>query len=454
MYRPSGLLFALLLCSLNRISSAGEAAISMSGAIDAALQHAPQIKSVEAERNAALAGVREVRWGRFPQLSARSQWTRGDNPVYVFGSLLEQGRFNASHFAIDSLNNPSDLSHFKSALDLGFPLFTGMELTSSLRRGELGVKQAENSRETAIQQLRLHVGQLSLQWLLHTALLENLAERLHASGEEMKEAQKLRQRGLVLGSDYFAAEAILSGLQTWKIQIEVDRAILTERLKILCGRPSVEIAGHLTAATYSVAELDTLREEALTQRADVQAASHYVEIAAVQRAQAGRTFWPRVQAFATLETETRDFDSNPAHHVYGIQAHIPIGDPTYFARKSRARSSEQAARQTYGSLKDAVRSEVAEAFQNYQGALRQRDQTKQTVDSAAKSLDLFRPLYRSGRQSILEVLRAEEALARAQASYRESEFHVHARYLQLRAVMGTLDARAVETVTHQLGVSL
>src|SRR5690242_12580083 len=79
--------------------------------VDSAVRHNPGLKSAEAQLEAARSGWREAQAQRLPMLSARSQWTRGDNPVYVFGSLLEQGRFGANNFAIDSLNHPSDLSN-------------------------------------------------------------------------------------------------------------------------------------------------------------------------------------------------------------------------------------------------------------------------------------------------------------------------------------------------------
>jgi len=114
-------------------------------AVDAILSHNSGIKAAEAKIRQAEAGRREAQAMRLPMLSARSQFTRGDQPVYVFGSLMEQGRFGPQNFAIDALNHPGDLSNIQSGLDLGVPLFTGFELASAARLSELAEAQAKRA---------------------------------------------------------------------------------------------------------------------------------------------------------------------------------------------------------------------------------------------------------------------------------------------------------------------
>ena len=115
----------------------------LSTAVDAVLSHNAGMKAAEAQIRQAEAGRREVQAMRLPMLSARSQFTRGDQPVYVFGSLMEQGRFGPQNFAIDALNHPGDLTNIQSGLDLGVPLFTGFELTSAARVSELAGHRPE-----------------------------------------------------------------------------------------------------------------------------------------------------------------------------------------------------------------------------------------------------------------------------------------------------------------------
>ena len=77
---------------------------------------------------------------------------------------------------------------------------------------------------------------------------------------------------------------------------------------------------------------------------------------------------------------------------------------------------------------------------------------KKSRSLAAESLELFRPLYRSGRQSILDVLRAEEGLARADIHYLDALYRIHSGYLRLASSMGRLDEGTVSRLSDRLEV--
>src|SRR5574341_2413931 len=56
----------------------------------------------------------------WPQLDFSQTWSRSNNPVYVFGTLLNQQNFTAANFALDSLNHPDPLTDFSSRFDVGW----------------------------------------------------------------------------------------------------------------------------------------------------------------------------------------------------------------------------------------------------------------------------------------------------------------------------------------------
>lgn len=423
----------------------------MVAAVEAALAHSPQLKSADARVREAGLGRREALATRWPALSMRSQFTRSDNPIFVFGSLLEQSRFGPRNFAIDSLNNPGDLSNIKSALDLKLPLFTGFEITSAARMSELAQSQARDAYEGATQQLRLNTALAYGRLITQREMLRMLDERISASEKEIADARRLKERGAVLGSDFYAAEAIFGSLRTWKIQAQTEQATTLARLASLTGQEHWQPQEFLPGRTPPVLSKVELQNAALIQRPDIGAMAREVEIAHVGRNQAGRTWWPKVQAFATVETNSEDFNSSPSNHALGVAAQLPFGDPAYLSRRARLSAAEEAAKQSQAELQNSIRAEVSQAYEAYQGALASIAPTRETRDRADRSLDLFRPLYRSGRQSILDVLRAEEALARSHNHYLEALYQVHASYLQLQAAAGTLDASVIHALSQLPG---
>src|SRR6266571_1143280 len=80
--------------------------LTLSVAMDIALRSNPLIKATSSGRELADAQLDEARAGRFPLLQLGQSFTTSNNPVFVFGSLLEQSRFGPQNFDSQFLNNP------------------------------------------------------------------------------------------------------------------------------------------------------------------------------------------------------------------------------------------------------------------------------------------------------------------------------------------------------------
>ena len=81
--------------------------------------------------------------GRLPKVNYSESFTRSDNPVFVFGSLLAQRKFGAQNFAIGSLNRPDALNNFQSQLILDQPLYDAGATRIDVRLLDGGVRLVE-----------------------------------------------------------------------------------------------------------------------------------------------------------------------------------------------------------------------------------------------------------------------------------------------------------------------
>ncbi|HYR29714.1 MAG TPA: TolC family protein, partial [Thermoanaerobaculia bacterium] len=79
-------------------SSAAAQSVTLREAVDQALAGNPAIAAADARQRNAKAREAEARAARFPRLDVTEAVTRGNNPVFVFGTLLEQGEFAPRHF--------------------------------------------------------------------------------------------------------------------------------------------------------------------------------------------------------------------------------------------------------------------------------------------------------------------------------------------------------------------
>ncbi len=442
----------LNLFGLALASSAIAASQTLDNAVDAAFARSPMLKAAHAHIDGASSRFAEIRAQRYPRLAIRSSYTRSDNPVYAFGSLLEQASFGQQNFAIDALNNPSYLTNIKNALDLGVPLFAGFQIAAGEEISRYGRALADAEFSMAAQHVRFQAIQAYLDVLLKIDAVAAVEQRVDSAAKEIDGARRLNAKGLVLGSDFYAAEAMLSSLKARQVQAQQKLATARQRLAVMTGL-SVEDSGpdgHIPAADYAVGEEAELVEAALRNRQDVAGASLHVQMARVGAKQAARGYLPSIEAFASVETNTEDFESNPTNRMVGVRSHFPIGDPAYFSRKSGAKASAAAATGQKEQLEESIRVEVVEARNQLTGALASVALMREARQQAEKSLNLFRPLYREGRQSILDVVRAEDGLLQAHQGLLETYFHVHMGYARLMLATGRLEPSVVAEIQRHL----
>jgi outer membrane protein TolC len=91
---------------------AQSSSLTLQQAVNIALEKNPLRKAAIADTKVASAGVRAARSFLMPHLNFSETATRGDDPVYVFGSKLRQQRFTSADFALNKLNSPLPFGNF------------------------------------------------------------------------------------------------------------------------------------------------------------------------------------------------------------------------------------------------------------------------------------------------------------------------------------------------------
>src|SRR5579885_2211147 len=131
---------AVLLLLLSAPAAAG----GLTDAVSAALARSPAVAELSARRRQAEEAGREATFSRLPRLAARGSVLRSDDPLFAFGTLLQERRVTAADFNPDTLNNPGYRTAAHGSLELGVPLFTGFELTRARRLAALAADEADS----------------------------------------------------------------------------------------------------------------------------------------------------------------------------------------------------------------------------------------------------------------------------------------------------------------------
>ena len=136
---PLGLACLLFCVSVSAAAQNGDATVlSLEQAVRVALQNNSLLKASELSVDAAQARVRLATSAYLPKLSFDHTLTRGNNPVYVFGSLLTQRRFTEENLALDRLNVPPPLSNFQNRFSATQSLFDFGRTSSLVAQSRVG----------------------------------------------------------------------------------------------------------------------------------------------------------------------------------------------------------------------------------------------------------------------------------------------------------------------------
>lgn len=407
--------------------------VTLRMAVDEALAKHPAIAGAEAGTHAAEARVAEARAARLPHVDATGSLVRSNNPVFVFGSLLEQGRFGAQHFDPAFLNDPDPLTHDRIAVNVRYTLFDQFRRVHTTAQARSAVTQANAATEETRQRLRAE----TIARFYGVVLAEQkrtVANEAVAAAEA--DAQAIRDRvdqGLLVESDHLGAEVQLASFRQRAIDAEGELAIARATLATLLGREDVVIDGAIPERPTDSIPLDDALSSALARRGDIALASETERTAALQMQTARASRLPRADAFASAGASRGDTD-----HALGIAVTIDLFDGARESRIARARAGVAAAEATTRGARDRVRMEVITAWHRAHAARERIGVAAKSVERAEAASRIVRDRYEHGLTTITEHLRAQTAVLTARLELLAARYDAIAEHAELLRSTGGL----------------
>ncbi len=394
------------------------APLTLHEAANIALEKNPLRKASLADTKAAVAEVREAQAFLVPHVTFSEQATRGNDPVYVFGSKLRQQRFTTGDFSLNRLNTPLPYGNFATRFGGTWTLFDSFASWRGVNRAREMNIAASHQLERTDQEILFRIVQSYYGVLLATKQLE-VADQSEKTAKSIMERSQVRfDAGLVVESDLLSGGVRLAGREQDLIRarnnLELARAQLNTAMGVSVDA-AYQPADALTERSLTVSALAELEQKALTTRPDLKRIEAQQSAQELSVAIAKSSFGPRVNAFAGWEMDNPTFVAGGGGNNWlgGIELQIDIfqgGARRAALSRERANAEKMAAlKQAAG---DAVRLEVRQAYYD-QDALRQQIEVARTaIAQAQESLRINQDRYDGGLLTITDLLGAEEAARR------------------------------------------
>jgi outer membrane protein len=415
--------------------------LTLSQAVEIALAKNPLTRVTAGGRqlaDAQLAAARAMRW---PFLQAAETVTRSNNPVFVFGSLLEQGRFGANNFLISSLNNPDALTNFRAGLSVRVPVFDQRQSKARIDLARLGQQQADQQTQLVAQQIRFEVLKSYYGVLLAQSSVVVADEAILNATADLKQIKDKFETGFVVRSDLLAAEVQLAEFRQQKIQATGELAIAQAALNTALGLPVNSphlITDQLSERLFGVETPDELDRLALVHRPEYARAMLTVRMNARQVRGARDEVLPRVDGFASLGVSGRSPVTGSSDYAFGASVTVNVFDAGRKARINQARAAEAIAQAEQEHLANQISFEVVRAYQQFVSARERLQVVGQTTAQAAEVLRIVQDRYREGLTTITEVLRAELTLVRARTDVLTARHDHYVAYANVLLATGRL----------------
>ena len=416
--------------------------LTLSDAVNEALSHNPAIAAADARQRIAAAREAEARAARFPRVDVGERATRGNNPVFVFGSLLEQGRFAGRNFDPAFLNDPDALTNYRAAATATIRLFDRLQTATAIGQSRNGIERADIQLEETRQRLRSETivrfyGVLVAEEKVSVA--KNAAQTAEADANATRD--RFRQ-GLIVESDALSAEVQLAAFRQRVIAAESELAIARVALATLLQRPLAEVialAGSVPPARLDEPNLAEVIARATAQRAPVRIAASATSDAQLRLAAERGTALPRVDAFGTFGASGGTFGRRNSDYTAGISIAMEVFDRARPARIAAARGEIDTARAGEAIERDAVTMEVVTAWHRLRAAREMAAVATTAAGQADAAARIVRDRYGEGLTTITEHLRAQTALVTARFDQLAARYESLAAQAELLRAIGDLN---------------
>ncbi len=410
------LIFALV-TGLAATGASAQEPLTVAEAVARTLAHNPSVRAAEAGARQAGAKLDQARSGYLPRVNVSESWQRGDQPVFVFGSLLAERRFTMANFAIDALNHPDRVDNFKTAVAVQQSVWDGARTSAGIRAAHLGVTIAGLEQRKLAAALTLGVTQAFGQALAAQAASDAAAAAVTSAEEDLRRTTARRDAGLETDANVLALQVHVAQMRVRKIQADSDATIAMATLDQTMGGDLDRVYRLVPPAPAAVAALDegALEQQALTARPEVAEADAQHDLALASHRMARAGLLPQVGFQAGLEFNGATFGTRASSWVVGTQVswNLFSGGETR-ARMREATAAADRADAERDRLRSSVRLDVRSAVARLESARAREAVGRAAVAQAHESQRIIRDRYDAGMAPASELLRANLALLDAE----------------------------------------
>jgi outer membrane protein len=417
--------------------------ISMTEAIQIAVEQNPEIKAARFQVEAVKSNSTKALSGFYPQVNFTETFNRTTNPMYAFGTKLNQAAITQGDFDPQRLNDPDPINNFSSNFSVSWSVFEGGRTKIGWEQAKLNLSAATLMLERTMQTVIAKTAIVYAGLVLSQKNILVTKQALDTSNANLNMIRSRYNRGFVVKSDLLRAEVHIADLEQQQLlaqsRFRINEAMLNASMGSAKAGPLNPVTPLTIGADLS-GTIDSWINTALSKRQEMENLRLEEKIAEkeVEKAQAGH--YPDINLVGNYEINSENFSDSADNYTLGAVMRINIFSGNRITEETRAaRSLLARVREMQKSMALGIQVQTRQAFLTAQSARERIRVAKIAVDQAEEGLRITKNRYNNGLLTIVGLLDAELARQQARTSYFRALHDYKVARIELELAAGTIN---------------
>ena len=412
-----------------------------------ALRHDPSVTTAARHTKAAASRIDQARAGRLPQLQYSESWTRSNNPVFVFSSLLLQRQFTEKNLALGPLNRPDFLDNFQSQVTVEQTVYDWGAAEARIRAAEAAHGAAQQQEEAARLSLTARVIHAYSSAVLAEAGVAAAQAAVRSAEADEERARAMRSAGLSTDSDVLSIQAHLAAMRELEIRRRYEARAALAALNEALGQPldtPLQLTTELRPAPIPAESPESYAAAAAKRRPDLAQTRLALTGAGQQLLAARSALRPQLFLRGGFEANRQEFIRQGGANwliTASLRWNLFDGGASR-ARVTEASAAQEAAQAQLREMEHGVQLEVFRAWTEARSANERVAVVGAAVAQAEESLRIIKNRYEHGLATVTDLLRNEMALLEARMRQLAAIDDQRLAAAHLELVAGTLSAQS------------
>ena len=442
----AGIIFSLLSCSFS-LARAEAVPLSFRQFTEKVMAYYPKLKAAHSDVDMALAKQMQAKAGFWPSLDISAGYKISDDPVNVFGMLLHQERFTSADFDLKRLNTPERHQDLSAGVHAEWPLFDAMQTIGRVRSAQAGLKASKEDESFSQMEALLMAQDVYWNAMTLEKLSSVMDEVKKNSDEDIQKARDLKDKGMILGADYYSARVMAGDFERTRNEIARQKTAMMALLNILMGEPwdrPWTLGDVLKDADAPLLDQQQLLDAAFAGRSDMASMQARLQALDFELSREQSTMWPRLSAFGDASHDTNKIGASGGNnYTVGVKADVSVFDPSRASRIREIQYRKEQMEHQKDLLKNSIERDLVEEISRYNALRDNMPVLKSMTDDAKEAVALVVPLYSEGRKSIADLLDMRRVYWQTSQAYLKALSGIWLSHARLLFLSGQLNEKTI-----------